>query len=201
MQYQEHFGKRFYLDQKAGYWISTTCPKIRAHVWVWNHFNGEVEKGSHIHHMDNNKSNNDISNLQKLLAKEYMRLHMTPERKEKSARWCAFIRPLTKEWHASKEGHSWHKANGISGWEGCQERSVSCEVCATQFSTKVYRQRFCSNTCKSMFRRRIGIDNIVKTCIVCKIVFETNKYSGTVHCGRKCGGGRRKGKVGSACRK
>ena len=82
MEHQYHFGKKFYLDNKTGYWISTSKKKIRAHVWVWKSHNGEIPTGFHIHHLDGNKSNNSIENLQCIHAKEHLQIHITEERRQ-----------------------------------------------------------------------------------------------------------------------
>lgn len=57
----------------------------------------------HIHHVDMNPLNNDISNLAMKTAQAHLSEHMTEERREKARKWAEVIRPLTKEWHASKE--------------------------------------------------------------------------------------------------
>lgn len=50
-----------------------------------------------------NPLNNDISNLAMKTAQAHLSEHMTEERREKARKWAEVIRPLTKEWHASKE--------------------------------------------------------------------------------------------------
>src|SRR5689334_25155265 len=117
MEHQYHFGKTFYLDKKTGYWISTSCPKIRAHVWVWINHNGDIPKKHHIHHIDENKSNNNIENLRCIHYHEHYRLHITEEKREWSRKWIEVIRPLTKKWHASEEGLQWHSKHGLKVWE------------------------------------------------------------------------------------
>ena len=46
------------------------------HQAVWEHFNGEIPKGYIIHHIDGDKSNNEISNLQLMTQSEHKKLHM-----------------------------------------------------------------------------------------------------------------------------
>ena len=195
MQYQEHFGKKFYLDHKTGYWISTTCPKIRAHVWVWIHHHCEVEKGFHIHHIDGNKSNNDISNLKKMSEHDHLSHHMTTERRKWAREWVGVIRPLTKKWHSSEEGHLWHKKHGIEGWLKKPEIERKCSICFSIFLTKTYHQSFCSNKCKSEFRRRSGLDDVVSKCQFCLSEFKRNKYARQRFCSRKCSNRWRKSEV------
>ena len=37
---------------------------IRLHREVWKYHNGEIPKGYHVHHIDSNKNNNSIDNLE-----------------------------------------------------------------------------------------------------------------------------------------
>src|SRR6185295_18972098 len=189
MEHQIHFGKKFYKDLKTGYWISTSAKKIRAHVWVWERHNGRRPKGFHVHHKDENKSNNDISNLEIIEAQKHMALHMSaPERKQQSSKLAEKIRPLTKAWHASEDGRRWHKEQGIEGWLKRKSFVGKCNQCSMEFSSKTYHQDFCSNKCKSAWRRKQGFDNIELICPVCKITFKRNKYGKQKTCGRTCGG-------------
>ncbi len=195
MQHQTHFGKQFYIDKETGYWISSSCPKIRAHRWVWiNHF-GEIEKGFHIHHIDGNKSNNDISNLKKIPAKDHIFLHMTKERKQNAKKLLDIIRPLTKEWHSSIEGKEWHRNHALKIKFGKIEKKCKCDQCNADFITKkLSNTRFCSNKCKSKWRRNSKLDDIEVLCFRCNKKFTKNKYEKQKFCSRKCGSGRRKDK-------
>jgi hypothetical protein len=190
MEHQIHFEKKFYQDKKTGYWISTTCPKIRAHVWVWKYHNGNIPKGYHIHHKDENKSNNFIENLEILTSFEHLSKHASKiENKERSVKWCNEIRPLTKIWHKSEEGRKWHKEHAkifyFGKWEAVK---LICQQCNNAYeTTKRSTSRFCSNNCKSMWRRQNKIDDIEKNCPVCKKIYITNKYSRSKTCGKTCG--------------
>jgi hypothetical protein len=156
MEHQFHFNKKFYLDKKTGYWISTSKKKIRAHVWVWKNNHGEIEKGFHIHHKDGNKSNNSIENLEKISAFEHLSLHATtPEKKEWSRNWCETIRPLTKEWHSSEEGLEWHRQHGIKTWEERKPFKINCLMCGKEIETKTYHQKYCHQNCKAKHARRL----------------------------------------------
>jgi hypothetical protein len=117
-EHQEHFGKKFYKDKKTGYWISTTAPRMRAHQWVWFSHHGKPPKKCHIHHKDENKSNNQIENLELVFGKQHVSHHMIkmmrdPQQKEKAKARCDKIRPMTIAWHKSEEGRAWHKYHAI----------------------------------------------------------------------------------------
>lgn len=187
MDYQFHFGKKFYLDKKTGYWISTTMPKIRAHVWVWESFNNEkVPKGFHVHHVDGNKSNNDISNLLLMHPKQHVNHHFTDERREKARKHVNNIRSLTKAWHASEEGKAWHKFHGLRTWKERESFIIKCKVCSKEAITKTFHQDFCSNACKSKWRRDQKIDHEERECTKCKKMFRCGKYAKNTTCGRSC---------------
>lgn len=186
-KHQIHFEKKFYLDKQKGYWISTTSPKIRAHVWVWINSRGSIPKGCHIHHRDGNKSNNSIENLELMSQSEHLKLHMiTPERRKKSKETADKYRHLTKAWHASEEGRAWHKAHGILAWIERKEITITCKVCQKQAKTKTLHQQFCSNACKSKWRRDQGLDDIERKCPSCQTSFKCSKYSKTIYCSRAC---------------
>ena len=56
-------GEKFTLDKRTGYYLKTTKPIKRLHIYIWEYYNGLVPEGCHIHHKDFNKFNNDISNF------------------------------------------------------------------------------------------------------------------------------------------
>jgi hypothetical protein len=195
--YQEHFGKKFYQDKKKGYWISTTTnPRIRAHQWVWINNHGKPPKGTHIHHRDENKSNNCIENLELIHGKKHIKHHMNkrmldPNNKKKAQQHCENIRGLTKQWHQSEEGKAWHKFHAIRTKFGNGEYyKYKCQECENEYESKLIaegRTKFCSNACKSKWRRKEKLDDVDKICPICKNIYRSNKYSKVKTCSRICG--------------
>jgi alpha-D-ribose 1-methylphosphonate 5-triphosphate diphosphatase PhnM len=55
---------------------------MQEHRWVWEQTNGPIPKGYVIHHIDHDKTNNDISNLQCLTVREHHQLHAEQEGKQ-----------------------------------------------------------------------------------------------------------------------
>lgn len=49
---------------------------IYHHIYVWEKYNGPLSKGRCVHHIDGNKQNNDIRNLQGMTIKEHISMHM-----------------------------------------------------------------------------------------------------------------------------
>lgn len=186
--HQEHFGRKFYQDKKAGYWISVDFPRIRAHRWVWISVHGIIPKGYHIHHKNENKSDNRIENLELIEQGRHYRHHYTEEKRQFSRELVEKIRPLTKEWHRSEEGIAWHKYHAakckFGNWEPLK---YTCQCCSKEYlSKKRSNSRFCSNNCKSKWRRDQGIDNVKIKCLNCGNEFEANKYAKRKYCSRKC---------------
>ena len=93
-----------------------------------------------------------------------------------------------KEWHRSKEGSNWHKKHWHKslGKYLKETEEKKCLNCGKQFKTNVSHSKFCSNACKSAYRRKSGIDNEKRTCVICGKEFEANKYSKKKTCSRKC---------------
>lgn len=187
--YQYHFSRQFYEDKKTGYWISSDMPRIRAHRWVWLNAHGSVPKSCHIHHRDGNKGNNDIDNLQMVSYKQHAMLHMDSDRLDRLRRLAEIGRMHAKDWHKSEEGRAWHRHHALKFKFG--ERvsvPITCKCCQKAAIGKTKHQEFCSNACKSAWRRRAGLDNIERNCPVCGMIFFKNKYKKFRFCSKKCGG-------------
>lgn len=67
-------GYKFTIN-KCGYYESTLIDRLMLHNYVWELNNGKIPKGYEIHHIDLNKTNNDISNLMLLTPSEHSKLH------------------------------------------------------------------------------------------------------------------------------
>jgi len=186
-EHQIHFERKFTRDKKTGYWLSTTIPRERAHRWVWKNHHRSIPKGYHIHHRDEDRSNNVIGNLELLTPSEHVKKHFTEERRAKFLKIAEENRELTKAWHKSPEGKAWHKAHGILLWKNRKPIKKKCGRCLLQFSTKTFHQQFCSNNCKSAWRRSQGLDNEERTCALCEKAFTVNRYSKAKCCSISCG--------------
>jgi hypothetical protein len=65
--------KKWTVLKSTGYYRLTTSRKkhISLHRYVWEQNNGSIPSGFDIHHIDNNKQNNDIKNLECLSKSEH----------------------------------------------------------------------------------------------------------------------------------
>ena len=50
-------------------------------------------------------------------------------------------------------------------------------MCGEEFESTQANTKFCSNNCKSKYRRMEGTDNVEAECVVCGKKFVKNKYS------------------------
>lgn len=186
---QHYNGLHFTRDDGTGYYLNSTI-RERMHRYVWKVCNGEIPEGYEIHHIDHDKSNNDISNLELLEANEHRAHHARIQGiKNVESGFLEEIRGMTKEWHASEDGKKWHSEH----YERCKgklhaKKKFTCEQCGSEFEAEITgNNRFCSNGCKSAWRRDSGIDNEERDCVICGDKFVVNKYKKTKTCSRKCG--------------
>lgn len=181
----------FRKDKRTGYYLNAKTHK-RLHVYVWEYYNGEIPKGYNIHHKDFDKSNNEIDNLVMLTSSEHKRLHSNSltdeERKRRADNMKEKAMPKAKEWHGSEEGSEWHKKHYERMKEVLyQKKMLLCDNCGNYyFSIDHGTNRFCSNNCRSAYRRRMGIDNETRKCEWCGKEFIVNKYAKTKTCSRSC---------------
>lgn len=185
-------GHKFRKDGKTGYWLCTQFkPYKRLHVYIWECIKGEIPKGYHVHHIDRNKDNNDISNFTLLSDAEHHALHTeeltTARRQQMRENMLTNAIPAAVAWHKTQEGKEWHKKHyGDMGDRLHVERGFICEQCGKPFKSTQVQSRFCSNACKSAYRRASGCDNITRICAVCGKEFITTKRKNVLTCSRSC---------------
>lgn len=189
-KYAWYDGLKFTRDDRTGYYLNATH-SIRLHRCVWQNTHGCIHEGYHVHHIDKDKSNNNIDNLMAMPSAEHYKLtgeQIPQERRD----WCRHnlevnARPKANEWHGSDAGREWHKRHGIEAYSGRTEQTLICAMCGKEYKT-LHRgnTRFCSNNCKSKWRRQSGVDNITLQCVYCGTDFITNKLSPSSTCSRAC---------------
>lgn len=192
MEYQEFNGIRFYQTEPTDYFRHTGNGKvILMHRYVWEYYNCPIPKGYHIHHKDGNKANNDISNLELLKGTEHWKLHgklLTDEEREwRRQNVVTNAVPKAVEWHKSEEGKLWHKEQYQKTKEALHRVETHvCLHCGCEYEGSP-NSKFCSNRCKSAYRRESGIDKIERHCVICGNIFTTDMYRNAVCCSRSCG--------------
>ena len=99
------------------------------HRAVWAAANGPIPPGVHIHHIDGDKANNRLDNLQPLDGPEHMRLHKS------------------EPTGAAAEDSEQRSRRRQQEWANRKPRKLSCAECGTQFESTGVRARFCSRSC------------------------------------------------------
>jgi len=164
----------------------------RLHEEIWKAEHGPIPTGNHIHHVDHDPLNNDLSNLACIAGAEHHRHHAGSESRQRllnSSEWrdhLSAIRPIAAAWHSSPEGVEWHREHARRMMADRPKRPGVCDQCGDAFVSKL-PLRFCSNACKSAWRRASGLDDETRACDRCSESFTVNRYSKTKYCSRSCG--------------
>ena len=162
------------------------------HRYIYEKHYGPIPEGYAIHHADFDMYNNDPTNLICLTPQQHMAIHAAHNAKNeafvaKRKEHLDKIRPMSKDWHTSEEGHEWHVEHGKNTLGNLPVKDFTCENCGKVFSAQPYgRVAFCSNACKSSYRRKMGLDNEERICELCGKTFTVNKYAKTKCCSRTC---------------
>ena len=96
--------------------------------------------------------------------------------------------PKASEWHGSIAGKDWHKKHYEQVKDKLHAKGMFvCQNCGKEFEAKnTGANKFCSNKCKSEYRRKIGVDNETRICEICGREFTTSRYSKTKTCSKEC---------------
>lgn len=175
-----------------GYYREVGNFKNLMHRYVWEYYNDKIPKGYEIHHIDFDRSNNDISNLQLVSRSEHRKIHadlLTDEQRDwKRNNLNTKARPKAVAWHKSTEGKKWHSEQIKMQRElGQFKHKLICTNCGKTYVGEISGENtFCSNACKSAYRRKSGKNNEERICVVCGNKFITDKYKKAQTCSRSC---------------
>lgn len=197
----QRFNGVTYRKNKRG-WYQTAYTALHRDVWEY-HF-GKIPKGYDIHHRDENKANNDISNLQMLTRKEHRQLHSrlnagkpkTP--KTFVCQQCgatfqstANVAKYCPDCHKEREREKSHASYAA---KRAAKRVVkpfkprrfrTCVVCGKPFELKYISakgRKTCSKECHDKLAGKLP----VKICKVCGKEFKP-RHSWNVCCSPECG--------------
>lgn len=164
------------------------------HRDVYEAAHGPIPAGHVVHHVDHDPLNNDPSNLAAVPMDEHSGEHTreflsVPENLERMRQHMDRARESASEWHRSDAGRAWHSEASRAAWEARRPLPHACQQCGAGYESKLTGRgtRFCSNNCKSAWRRASGKDDVERICASCGCAFTTNRYSRTRTCSRSCG--------------
>lgn len=193
-KYKYFNGSVYTRDEKTGYYLSSNKvgnKRKRLHRVVWEFYNGNIPNGFDVHHIDHDKGNNIIENLELISKSEHSKRHgkeLTTEQRQKlRTNLVNKAMPKAKAWHSSPEGLAWHKEHYLEISKSIKEKEYVCENCKKTYYKKPFgKNRFCSNACKSAYRRNNKLDNVDIVCMNCGGVFSGNKYRKRKYCSKEC---------------
>lgn len=152
---QEFLGVRYWL---CGFYFQRKGARL--HRVVWEHHKGPIPDGMHVHHVNGNRSENGIENLDLVSQSEHLSHH---GRVGDRSSWAKAMRAGARKWHGSKEGRAWHSehAKGYMAKILAPRVAKNCEQCGKTFMAhKVIaaRSKFCHPNCKAkaLRKRRAG---------------------------------------------
>jgi len=166
------------------------------HQEIWKSVNGEIPEGHEIHHVDGNPLNNDIPNLQCVSIHDHKGFHLVKSDswKEKNKQSVIKAVEAARQWSHTDIGRAFRKKLapiiGKLAWENAEYKSYTCVVCGSEFKSRTMQNdyaKFCSNNCKSKYRRDSHVDDIEFVCQWCGKTFMADKYAKSKTCSRKCG--------------
>jgi len=188
----EKYGLKW-SDKGRGYYQSTTLIDGRRrwlHQYTWCMERGAVPVGYHIHHVDGNRHNNDISNLVCLSALRHAAEHAEERRvfgrSDRQIKHLESIRLLAS---AAKLGKYQSEAKVR---ERAGVRTGNCMCCGKQFELAKRSKDvvfYCSDKCRGKARNVLGEAalNIEQNCIGCGATFKPGYSLGhQLYCSEKC---------------
>jgi len=163
----------------------------RLHRAVWEAHNGPVPDGYEVHHVNGNRADNNIENLQLLLESEHHSYHMKqPERIEQSRQNIGKAIEAARKWHSTEEGAEVHSRIAKDYWKNTEPLTYTCTYCGKEFQSLrrfgEQENRFCCNKHRTAWRYRQDIDKEERVCPVCGETYTTNKYSKQKYCSQEC---------------
>lgn len=157
----EYNGIKFYQTANGYYLGNVDHAPQWLHRYVWESEIGAISDGYHIHHIDGDKGNNDISNLQAIKGEEHLTEHAQTANTELAKKNLGeYARPKACAWHKSQAGREAHrKQYENSNLQKAMREKVTlvCQVCGKEYTTvkaMLHKSKYCGNNCKATALRR-----------------------------------------------
>lgn len=143
---QEFLGVRYYL---CGFYFQHKGRRL--HRAVWEHHNGPAPRGFHVHHINDDRSDNRIGNLEALPGSQHLSHHLKQNPRPPPGPQAL---AAAAKWHRSRVGRKWHRQHGLRTADAQASRLVElvCEMCGKAFQTQAHvagRTKFCHLNCRA----------------------------------------------------
>lgn len=176
-------------SDRVYYKRTSTGKPVWLHRAVYEHHNGPIPRGHHVHHVDGDPFNNLPWNLQVITGRDHVKQHLA-EHAKSSPRWwergLILARDAARAWHASPAGLTWHSSNGTASWAGRAAVKHACTQCGVEFESRAKVSSTCSMACHAARRRASGKDDELRICAFCGEKFATNRFKPKKFCTRVC---------------
>lgn len=190
-EHQEFLGKIYHKRPIGGhYYRSYNKLNAALHRTVWAYYNGDIPDGCEIHHVDENKDNNDIANLQCLTKAEHRRLH-------KAGKIVVVCEVCGRTFLTRDNLPSSICSQKCRDQKRQQQpKPATCEYCGKEFVTNErHSARTCSSECAHALARKTRLEGTAKphrgvreqrTCVICGNSFTVRKDAATKTCSPQC---------------
>lgn len=148
-------GVRWY-ERESGYYSNSRRGLL--HRWVWRMERGDIPNGMQVHHVNHNRGDNRIENLELVTRAEHLRIHARDS--------------------------EWHRKGAKAAWANAEWREFICQHCGGVGRTRTFRKevRYCSERCRNVASR----PRAQRVCSVCGAQFECPARNPARTCSRRC---------------
>lgn len=145
---QEFEGVRYY---KCGNYFQRRGVRLHRVVWARKH-GRKPPKGFHVHHHDENTSNNQPGNLILKPGKRHVSMHVRSQKRKMPVKTLEAARV----WHSSKAGRAKHAEVQRANWKKRKAKRYICGECEKSFWSRAFQgATYCHLNCKMRaFNRR-----------------------------------------------
>jgi hypothetical protein len=126
-------GRRYY-KQKKGHYRDSGGWLLHRHVWMAA--NGDIPERHVIHHIDHDKSNNRLDNLQCMPQAEHIKHHALDRHA------------------AGAYDHVDRSSVSKKSWANREPRDVVCQHCGCTYQSTGMRPKYCTRACSVRARRQ-----------------------------------------------
>lgn len=142
-------GKKYYISAQ-GYWtrderVNGNRKALLLHRVIWEDNFGPISGNGHIHHIDGNKLNNNLDNLEYHSIASHISIHRKNEYK---CGKLSYLRNAKINSLKTHEGKKRHSDGCVKGWENRKYITKRCKRCNTSFKTQSPQRKWCSSSCK-----------------------------------------------------